>query len=102
MLSFTWLRKQCRLSRWVSLMFALMVLGMSCVVTACVEQHYRTGECFVMRGTGSQGRVLQVQDQFYVIELVSSNAEWTVRQSQLNADIRPCDCPPGLFTTLVP
>lgn len=64
-------------------------------MAACAEQHYAIGECFVMRGIGSQGRVVDVPDISYVIELPSSDGphQWKVSQTQLDVDTRPCEYP---------
>lgn len=48
-----------------------------------------------MRGTGSEGRVVDASEMSYVIELASSDGpyQWKVSQTQLDADTRPCEYP---------
>ncbi len=85
---------------WIVIPF--LALSCSFVMTACSQRHYRAGDCFAMRGTGSQGRVLEAEHPFYVIELGSTESrnQWTVPQNQLDRDARAGDCPPDVFTTV--
>jgi len=53
-----------------------------------------------MRGTGTQGRIIEVTTTSYVIELNSPKGgrQWKVSQLQFDADTTLCDCPPVLAT----
>ena len=62
----------------------LLMMSLSFVMTACAEPQYRRGDCFVMRGTGSQGRVLEAQDNSYVVELGSTEGHSNGRSRAIN------------------
>jgi hypothetical protein len=59
----------------------------------CVSQ-FRPGDCFVMRGTGSVGTVLEAQQDRYTVQLRSDRARtrWPVPKKQLHHDARPLEC----------
>ena len=72
----------------------LAILTCLLATPGCASQ-YRSGDCFVMRGTGSVGTVLEAQQDRYTVQLRSDGARtrWPVPRKQLHHDARPLECP---------
>lgn len=79
------------LKRWRG---SLAILTCLLATPGCASQ-YRSGDCFVMRGTGSVGTVLETQQDRYTVQLRSDGARtrWPVPRKQLHHDARPFECP---------
>jgi len=73
---------------WLAILICLLA------TPGCASQ-YRPGDCFVMRGTGSVGTVLEAQQDRYTVQLRSDRArtKWPVPRKQLHHDARPLECP---------
>jgi len=78
------------LKRWRGL-FAILTCLLA--TPGCASQ-YLPGDCFVMRGTGSVGTVLEAQQDRYTVQLQSDRARnrWPVPRKQLHHDARPLEC----------
>lgn len=72
----------------------LAILTCLLATAGCASQ-YRPGDCFVMRGSGSVGTVLETQKDRYTVQLRSDKARtrWPVPKKQLHHDARPLTCP---------
>ena len=79
------------LKRWRGL---LAILTCLLATPGCASQ-YLPGDCFVMRGSGSVGTVLEAQQDRYTVQLQSDRARtrWPVPKKQLHHDARPLECP---------
>jgi len=79
------------LKRWRGL-FAILTCLLA--TPGCASQ-YLPGDCFMMRGTGSVGTVLEAQQDRYTVQLRSDRARnrWPVPRKQLHHDARPLECP---------
>jgi len=79
------------LRRWRGL-FAILTCLLA--TPGCASQ-YRPGDCFVMRGSGSVGTVLEAPQDRYTVQLRSDRARtrWQVPRKQLHYDARPLECP---------
>ena len=77
-----------RWRRWLAILACLLA------TSGCASQ-YRPGDCFVMRGSGSVGTVLEAQQDRYTVQLRSDKARtrWPVPKRQFHHDARPLTCP---------
>ena len=73
---------------WLAILICLLA------TPGCASQ-YHPGDCFVMRGSGSVGTVLEAQQDRYTVQLRSDKARtrWPVPKKQLHHDARPLECP---------
>ena len=73
---------------WLAILICLLA------TPGCASQ-YHPGDCFVMRGSGSVGTVVEAQQDRYTVQLRSDRARtrWPVPKKQPHHDARSLECP---------